>query len=708
MNRPNDPRNIGAPRRRVDGPLKVSGTAPYAYEHPVEQPLYLWPITAPIARGTVGAIDSSAAEALPGVRLVMTHENAPRLFFTTDAALKVLQSQQIDFYGQFIGAVVADDAVTAREAAELVRVTCTPLPFDARFDPEAPDISTPKKVNREPGEHTRGDPAAAWQQATHRVDQSYSHPIHNHNPMEPHALIAQWRKEKSLDPRGVRLTMWDANQGVLISQILLPPLLGLLPNQIRIVAPYTGGGFGGKGRPLSHVVLTAMAAKLLRGRPVKYAMTRRQMFATTGHRPESHNHIRLSADAEGRLLGIEHEITAPTARINTYIDASGGGPRMMYAAPACRTVYRKQVLDIAPATFMRGPGEFTGMFALETAMDELAQACGLDPIELRLRNEPEKNPDTGKPFSSRNLKACLTEGAQAFGWSERAAAPGTRREGEWLVGLGVAAASFPHLYLIPTRCRIRYRGGRYVVSLGASDIGTGAWTVLLQIAADALEVRPEQIELRIGETGLAMAMLAGGSAGTYSWGGAIMKAARKFRDRHGDQPSEGARVVAGGGPPRGYKKYSMHAYGAHFAEARVNMVTGEVRVPRMLGAYAAGQIINPVTARSQMIGGMTMGISAALHEESVIDPRYGGVANADLAGYHIAAHADIGTLDAIWIDEVDDWFGPTGAKGIGEIGIVGVPAAISNAIFNATGIRLREMPFTPDKLLMASLSPQDW
>ncbi len=706
MNRPNDPQSVGAPRRRVEGPLKVSGTAPYAYEHPSANPAYLWPLTAPVARGEIAEIDSSEAEALPGVLLVMTHLNAPRLWLGNDASLKILQSPEIAHHGQFIGAVVAADATTARQAADLVRVSITPASFEATFHPDGTGSTVPRKVGGSPGEMTRGDLGAAEAAALHRVDQAYSHPIHHHNPLEPHALIAQWRDDRSLDPRKCRLTIWDANQGVLPSQAYLPPLFGILPNQLRIIAPYTGGGFGGKGLPLPHVVLTILAAKMLRGRPVKYAMTRRQMFATTGHRPESANHIRLTADAEGRLLGIEHEVTAPTARLKTYIDASAGSSKSFYAAPACRTLYRSQTLDIAPATFMRGPGEFTGMFALETAMDELAHACGLDPIELRLRNEPETDPASGKPFSTRNLTACYAEGAAAFGWSARQAKPGQRREGEWLIGLGMAAAVFPHVYMLPTRCRIRFKGGRYQVQLGASDIGTGAWTILPQIAADALAVPIEQIALEIGRTGLSLAMVAGGSAGTYSWGGAIIRAAEKFRAKHGEAPTEGAQVVAGGGPPKGYKNYSMHAYGAHFAEARVNAVTGEVRVPRMLGAYAAGQIINPITARSQMIGGMTMGISAALFEESVLDPRFGHVVNADFAGYHIASHADIGQLDAIWIDEFDPWFGPTGAKGIGEIGIVGVPAAIGNAIFNATGIRLRDMPFTPDKLLMSgALTP---
>ncbi|AUH33851.1 xanthine dehydrogenase family protein molybdopterin-binding subunit [Paracoccus tegillarcae] len=706
MMRPNDPQNIGAPRRRIDGPLKVSGTAPYAFEHPQENPAYLWPITAPIAKGEITAIDASAANALPGVLLVLTHENASRLWIGTDAALKVLQSPKIAHHGQFIGAVVAEDAQTARQAAALVRVTCDARPFDVEFRPDANDLEIPKKVGGEPGEHRRGDMQAAWSQAAHQVDQTYSHPAHFHNPLEPHALIALWRDGGGSDGNKKRLTIWDANQGVLTAQALLPPLLGLLPTQFEVISPYTGGGFGGKGLPHAHVVLTCLAAKALRGRAVKYAMTRHQMFATTGYRPASHNRMRLAADAEGQLLGIEHHITAPDSRLKSYIDASGGGARMMYAAPACDTVYHRQMLDISPGIFMRGPGEFTGAFALETAMDELAHDCGLDPIELRLRNEPKVNPDNDKPFSTRNLVACLNEGAAAFGWADRPAAPRTRREGEWLIGLGMAGATFPHVYMLPSRCRVRFLDGRYVVQLGASDIGTGAWTALTQIAADALAVPMDQIKLEIGQSGLALAWLAGGSAGTYSWGGAIIKAANKFRDKHGDTPKEGAHVVATSRPPKGYKDYSMHAYGAHFAEARVNTVTGEVRVPRMLGAYAAGRIVNPVTARSQMIGGMTMGISAALHEESVIDPRYGNVVNADFAGYHIAAHADIGKLDAIWIDEFDEWFGPTGAKGIGEIGIVGVPAAIGNAIFNATGIRLREMPFTPDKLLMAAETAQ--
>lgn len=702
MNRPNDPQAVGSPRRRIDGPLKVSGTAPYAYEHPTEDALYLWPLTAPVPKGEITEIDASKAEALPGVLLVMTHLNAPRLWIGNDAALKILQSPEIAHHGQFIGAVVATDATTARQAADLVRVTIAPAGFDAEFTPDAPDLTVPRKVGGAPGDYRRGEPEAALANAAHLVDQTYSHPMHHHNPLEPHALIAEWREDKTLDPRKTRLTLWDANQGVLPSQALLPPLLGILPHQLKIFAPYTGGGFGGKGTPLPHAVLTILAAKMLRGRAVKYAMTRQQMFATTGHRPESHNRVRLAADADGRLLAIEHEVTTPNSRLKSYVDASAQAAKMMYAAPALRTLYRTQPLDVAPGTFMRGPGEFTGAFALETAMDELAQACGLDPIQLRRVNEPEVSPDSGKPFSTRNLLACMDEGAAAFGWDQRNATPGSRRDGEWLVGLGMAAATFPHVYMLPTRCRIRYHDGRYVVQLGASDIGTGAWTVLTQIAADALSVPMDDIELQIGRTGLALAMVAGGSAGTYSWGGAIMRAATKFRDKHGETPAEGAQVVAGGGPPKGYKDYSMHAYGAHFAEVRVNTVTGEVRVPRMLGAYAAGRIINPITARSQMIGGMTMGISAALCEESVLDPRFGHVVNADFAGYHIASHADIGQLDAIWIEEFDPWYGPTGAKGIGEIGIVGVPAAIGNAIFNATGIRLREMPFTPDKLLMSN------
>jgi xanthine dehydrogenase YagR molybdenum-binding subunit len=694
------PPSIGKPPTRVDGPLKVTGTAPYAYEHPVEKPVHLYPIVSAIARGKVRRIDTSAAQAVAGVLLVMTHENAPKLWIKTDAELVILQSPDILYKGQFIGAVIAQTPEAARHAASLVAVEYAAEPHDADFRHDHPALYAPKKTNAsKPADSLRGDVAGAFARAAFTLDQTYTTPNEHHNPLEPHAVIAIWSDEFSLSPMKKRLTLFDANQGTLLLPLLLGPLLGLLPTQIEVISPYVGGSFGSKAMPHPHIVLAALAAKLLPRRAVKFALTRQQMFVATGYRPASQQHIRLAADAQGQLLAIEHHAVASTARHKEYVDQSATPARMMYATPNLHTTHRAVPLDMSAGLFMRAPGEFSGMFALEVALDELAEQIGIDPIELRLRNEPAVDPEDGKPFSTRNLVRCLKEGAVAFGWQRRNPRPRARREGEWWVGLGVASATYPHQHLFNTRARIRFAAGRYKVELQAADIGTGALTILAQIGADALGVGVDRVDVVLGHSGLPIAMIGGGSMGTCTWGGSIMAASSKFRAKHGSTPPEGASVSAAGKLPKDFKAHSRHAFGAHFAEVKVSAVTGEVHVTRMLGMYAAGRIINPLTARSQFIGGMTMGLSAALFEESVVDPRFGHVVNSDLAGYHIAAHADIGEIRALWIDEFDRHFGPTGAKGIGEIGIVGVPAAIGNAIYNATGKRLRDLPFTPDKLL---------
>jgi xanthine dehydrogenase YagR molybdenum-binding subunit len=377
---------------------------------------------------------------------------------------------------------------------------------------------------------------------------------------------------------------------------------------------------------------------------------------------------------------------------------------MMYAAPNRRTTHRLARLDVPANSLMRAPGECPGMFALESAMDELAIACKLDPIELRIRNEPAVDPETGHPFSSRNLVACLRQGAQRFGWAPRDPKPRVRRDGSWLVGTGVAASMFPS-FQSPATALVRVdRAERYHVCIAASDIGTGAWTVLTQIAADALEVPPERVHLEIGDSAQPKAGVAGGSSGTASWGWAIFNAASALRTRLREE--FGGIVPAGGLEASGdfdtnpeAQQFSMHAFGAQFAEVRVNVTTGEVRVPRLLGVFAAGRIINPKTARSQLLGGMTMGLSMALHEASVLDPRFGDYVNHDFAEYHIATNADVGTIDVTWIDEEDLQVNPLGVKGIGELGIVGTAAAIANAVYHATGIRIRDLPITLDKLL---------
>ncbi|WP_299518138.1 xanthine dehydrogenase family protein molybdopterin-binding subunit [uncultured Serinicoccus sp.] len=687
-------------RVRVDAPLKVAGLAPYAYEHATDGALFLAPVLATIARGRITGIDDTAARAVPGVRLVLTHENSPRIGPTLPT-LTVLRRPRVRYRGEIVAAVVAESLATARHAASLLSIDYAPEDAATRPDPDGPDVRELRRVMAiYPGRHRDGDVDGALAGARHRVEGTYATPVNHHHPIEPHAVTALWHRGTGRipGPRTTRLTLWDTNQGVLAPQGVVAGAFGLLPTQVEVVSPYVGGSFGTKGVPHPHTVATVMAAKLLPGHPVKVALTRPQMSAGTGYRPETRQRVALAADDEGRLSAIDHDVYAPVSRVIPWMDPSAGPSLSMYASTTRRTAYRTQDLDIAPGTFMRAPGEYTGMFALETAMDELAHATGVDPVQLRLRNEPESDPESGRPWSSRHVTTCLTEGARIFGFEQQRQG---RREGEWWVGQGVAAASFPQMSMGPSLARITFGGGRYVVSLQASDIGTGARTVLAQIAAQALGVPQDAVEARIGTTDAPAAIIAGGSTGTFGWGSAVVEAAQAFRSEHGEQPAEGATARARTRMPQGVRGVTRMAFGAHFAEVAVSEVSGAVRVRRMYGHFDGGRIMNPRTARSQLIGGMTMGISGALFEESYRDPRFGHVVNGDLAGYHIAAHADVVDLEVGWVGEPDPWMGATGAKGIGEVGIVGVPAAIGNAVFDATGVRLRELPFTPGKVLEA-------
>jgi xanthine dehydrogenase YagR molybdenum-binding subunit len=411
--------------------------------------------------------------------------------------------------------------------------------------------------------------------------------------------------------------------------------------------------------------------------------------------------MRLGAGRDGRLRALGLDVVEQTSRIKEFAEQTALPARMMYAAPNRATTHRLAALDVPVPSWMRAPGECPGMFGPEVAMDELAVALGIDPIDLRVRNEPERDPDTGNPFSSRNVVTCLRTGAENFGWAERDPRPGVRRDGDWLVGTGVAASVYPARRSPGSTAVVRFEDGRYLAEIGAADIGTGTWTVLPQIAADALGVPVERVEARIGDTAHPTATVAGGSTGTASWGSAVVAAARAFRDKYGTDPEDGAEAEAGTPENPDEERYAMYAFGAQFAEVRVNADTGEIRVPRLHGTFAAGRIVNPLTARSQLLGGMTMGLSMALHENSVLDPRFGRVVNHDLAEYHIAANADVGDLRADWLDEHDPHLNPMGSKGIGEIGIVGTAAAVANAVFHATGVRVRDLPITLDKVLAA-------
>ncbi len=480
----------------------------------------------------------------------------------------------------------------------------------------------------------------------------------------------------------------------------LAPLLGLEQEQLHVSAPYVGGGFGSKGLPHAPEVAAVLAAMATPGRAVRLAVTRQQMFALTGYRTRTLSTFRLGAHADGRLVAIDHQVLEQTSRWKEYGEQTAAPTRMLYAAPNRRTGHRLVPLDVAVPSWMRAPGEMPGMFAHEVAMDELAQACGIDPIELRVRNEPDVDPETGKPFSSRRLVECLERGAERFGWSERAAEPRATADGDWWVGTGVAAATYPAMRMPGNSARITSEeDGHYGVAIGSVDIGTGARTALQQIAADALRVDTACIRLQIADTSLPPASVAGGSAGTSSWGSAIVAAAQRFRADHGDHPDPGLETTASAADDPRTEEFATHSFGAVFAEVRVHRWTGELRVPRLLGVYSVGRVINPVTGRSQFLGGLVMGLSAALFEEAHRDPRFGHVVTQDLASYHVASHADVLGIEAEWLEEEDTVLTPMGSRGIGEIGIVGTAAAIANAAHHATGVRVRAIPVTADRFL---------
>ncbi len=672
---------LGAGIDRVDGPLKVTGAARYAYEHPVRDAAYAAGVHSTIAKGRIVSVDAAAALALDGVVGVLWHENAPRLQ-TDDAELQVLQSDAVAFRGQFVAVVVAGTPEVARHGAALVEVRYDAQPHDVVLRADRDDLEPPPDDSADSDD---GDVEAGREQASFAIDETYSTPAEHNNPIEQHATTAAWE--------GDTLTLYDANQGPHSISDDVADAFGLDGEQVRVISPYVGGAFGSKNFTHAHVVLAALAAKAVE-RPVKLELSRHEMFSLVGYRTPTIQRVRLGAAADGRLVAIEHDVVLQVSKIKDLTEDLAARPtRMMYAGPNRRTSHRMARLDLPPPTIMRAPGEAQGSFALECAMDELAVRCGIDPVALRLRNEPECDPDSGLPFSSRGLVECLRQGAERFGWQPREGGARRRREGRRLVGTGVAASAYPAGRGNSTATIAATGDGRYRVRIDASDIGTGAWTVLTQIAADALDVDVADVALEIGDSALPRARPAGGSQGTASWGTAIVHAARKLR---ADGASE-ATADAGENPYA--EQFAMYAHGAQFAEVHVDADTCEVRVPRMVGVFAVGRVLNAKTARSQLLGAMTWGLSMALLEESVLDPRYGDYANADLGEYHVAVNADVGEIDVSWIDEDDPYVNPLGAKGVGEIGIVGAAAAIANAVYDATGVRVRDLPITLDKLL---------
>ncbi|MER2267576.1 xanthine dehydrogenase family protein molybdopterin-binding subunit [Methylobacterium oxalidis] len=707
---------VGRGIDRVEGRLKVTGAAPYAYEtRELRDPAYGMIVEAAIAKGRIRTIDVAAARRAPGVIHVMTHENAPPQGKKKEQVGPVLKGPEIAHFGQAIAFVVAETFEQARAAAALVRVEYERA--EGRFDLRAamPGAIVPKQV-ASPPDSSLGDFEGAFAASAVKLDVEYTTPVQTHAMMEPHATIAGWE--------GDRVTLYTSNQMLNRGQVSLASVLDLPVENVRLVSKYIGGGFGAKLQPQADAVFAALAARVI-GRPVKVALTRQQEFHGSTRRTDTIQRVRLGSDAEGRLAAIAHESWSDTTVGDDFYETSANVTRSLYAAPNRLTRHRLAHLDLPLSSAMRAPGEAVGMLAFECAMDELAERLGLDPIELRVRNEPSEDPEKKVPFSTRQLVPCMREGARRFGWEKRGA-PGSIRDGRWLVGLGMAAAARLNP-LQPSSASVRLeRDGTLTVRMAMTDIGTGTYTILAQIAGEMTGLPLERIRIELGDTLYPKAAGSGGSWGAGSAGSAlyiacddlrrqlaeragIAPAAATFADGRisGSERSAALAELAGDGieargeikPGELNKTFSQYSFGAHFAEVGVDADTGEVRLRRMLGVFTGGRILNAKTARSQAIGGMIFGVGAALTEEVVIDDRFGTFVNHDLAEYHVPVHADIPSLDAIFLPELDDKANPLKSKGLGELGICGAGAAVANAVHNATGLRIRDYPLTLDKVL---------
>jgi xanthine dehydrogenase YagR molybdenum-binding subunit len=706
---------LGAALARVEGPEKVAGTARYAHEGTPDGIAHAAVVGAPVARGRVTAIDTAAAEALPGVLAVIHGDPRMPAGDSNQRGLATLGSDEIFHRGQPVAAVVAENAAIAREAAALVRVVADERP--GRFDPRAEPVQRDHGLGFLPPVDI-GDVDAALRDAAVTLDRTYRTPIHYPAALEPHAVTAWWG--------GDRLTLRLSNQVIGSARATIAQTLGIDPDRVRVLAPFVGGGFGGKTGVGPEAILAALAAERT-GRPVKLALPRRDTATQVHHRSSTEQRVRIACDADGRIAAFEHTGVAEQNDDGAFVEPIPFGSLPLYAGEHRRFRTDLVRVDLPRTGAVRAPGEAIGTFAVECAMDELATELGLDPIELRRRNEPAADPVSGKPFSTRRLLDCYAEGARRFGWDARDPTPGGRREGEWLVGTGMAAALRGN-FTVAAAARVRLEAdGRAVVETDMTDIGTGTYTILAQVAGEMLGLPPARVEVRLGDSDLPPSAGSGGSFGAGSAGSAVALACEdvlaELGRRMNAAPDElrlrDGRVTAGGRevpltdllrgepivaearsePGRESRRTSQASHGAQFAEVAVNVVTGEVRVRRMLGVFDVGRVLNRATARSQLVGGMVWGLSYALNEEAVVDTRTGAFVNPDFGEYHVAVHADVPAIEVHFVEEIDDHANQVGAKGVGELGISGAGAAVANAIFNACGVRVREFPVTCDKLL---------
>lgn len=710
---------IGKPTDRIDGPLKTTGTAPYAYERHDVAPnqAYGYVVGSAIAKGRIASIDLTAANAAPGVLAIVTAGNAGKLDKSSLNTAKLLGGPDVQHYHQAVAVVVAITFEQARAAAQLVHVDY--VREQGAFElATALDAAKPQRITSGPADSAVGDFASAFSEAPVQLDANYTTPDEAHAMMEPHATLAAWDGDK--------LTLWTSSQMVAWNTAEIAKTLGMPKENVRLISPFIGGGFGGKLFPRADLLLAALGARAA-GRPVKVALQRPLIFNNTTHRPATIQRIRIGATRDGKITAIGHESWSG--------DLPGGKPdgavsqsRLLYAGAHRMTRTRLAELDLPEGNAMRAPGEATGMMALEIAIDEMAEKTGIDPVAFRVLNDTQVDPEKPeRPFSHRSLVDCLRTGADRFGWSKRNARPGQVRDGRLLIGVGVAAA-FRNNQVTKSAARVRLDArGIVTVETDMTDIGTGSYTIIAQTAAEMMGLPLEKVEVRLGDPKFPVSCGSGGQWGANNSTAGVYAACMKLREavaqklgfssteadfadgqvRVGDrsvplrQAADEGALVAEEAIEYGdlAKKYQQSTFGAHFVEVGIDTATAEIRVRRMLAVCGAGRILNPKTARSQVIGAMTMGVGAALMEELVIDRRRGFFVNHDLAGYEVPVHADIPHQDVLFLDETDPLSSPMKAKGVAELGICGVAAAVANAIYNATGVRVRDYPITLDKLI---------
>jgi xanthine dehydrogenase YagR molybdenum-binding subunit len=733
--------NIGQSFTRREGMLKVTGAAKYAADQHPPGMLYAVLAVSSIARGRVAFLDVAAAKAHPGVVEVITSANRPPLAQDPDEKsdpftfrLDLLQSDRVRYANQPIAIVIAETLEAATEGAAQLSPRYDIEP--ARVGLDAPESLVPSSVGPGfPAQVHRGDVDAGLAAAASTIAETYETPAQYHNPMEPHAIVAAWDGDK--------LSIDTPSQGLAIAQGRLAGLFGISPDNIHIRSPFLGGGFGSKGLISGPQVLGVIAARVV-GKPVKLVLRREQMYGPVGHRAPTRQTLRLGADQDGKLIAIDHHTKTMSSTFDDFFESASGASHTPYASAAIATSHEAVRADIGTPMFMRAPGEATGSIALECAIDQMAEACGMDPLVFRLKNYAEVEPISGKPFSSKALRECYRQGAERFGWERRPLAPRAMRDRDGLlIGWGVGTATFPALMFAGNAKAVLRSDGRGVMEIGAHDMGQGASTALAQIAADALALDMQELEFRSGTSDLPDAGIAGGSAHTATAGtaihnagaaviarlaelatndrrsplfgagnaGVIARAGRLFR-RDDESRSEnyadilgraGLAQIEGHGTgaadPAAQSTYAMHAHGAVFAEVKVDPDLGQIRATRVVGAFAAGRIINPRMAESQLNGGMIWGVSFALYEQAIMDPRSGRAMNANLAEYHIPVNADVPSLETILVEERDPHVNALGIKGVGEIGITGTAGAVANAVWHATGVRVRKFPITHDRFI---------